>query len=299
MISASGSREFHRGRSTDPVLLGAHMSIAGGVPLAIQRASRIGCTALQIFVKNNVQWNARKFLDSEIKDFQLAWGKCQVRHIVAHSSYLINLASPDDDLWARSIRSLTEELICCERLGLSYLVVHPGSHMGKGEKYGIYRVSQAIDRIHSKMGDLRVHLALETTAGQGTSVGYHFEHLRDIVGYCKDPDKVFVCLDTCHIFAAGYDIRGKEVYLETMQKFQDVIGIDKLKVFHLNDSKKQLGSRVDRHHHIGKGMIGLPGFSFIMNDLRLFSVPKILETPKTETLWHDRRNLNLLRSLVH
>ena len=274
------------------------MSITGGIPLAIQRATQAGCNVLQVFVKNNARWKGRPLLDEEVELFRTAWAASDVREVVAHSSYLINLASPDNALRLRSIRALVDELKRCERLGLNYLVIHPGAHMGDGEKRGIHRIAKSLDQIHNESGMLGVQIALETTAGQGTSVGYRFEHLRDIIGSCCNSDRVFVCVDTCHIFASGYDIRAEEDYASTMKAFDRVIGIGRVKVFHFNDSKKALGSRVDRHDHIGKGMIGESGFVSILNDRRFTRVPKILETPKGKTSWHDRRNLRILRSLI-
>ena len=298
MASTSGLKRQRKERNGDLPLLGAHMSIAGGIPLAIQRATQADCNVLQVFVKNNTRWEGRPLLDEEVEVFRAAWAASDVRQVVAHNSYLINLASPDNALRLRSIQALVDELQRCERLGLSYLVIHPGSHMGEGEKRGIRRIARALDQVHHESGVLGVRIALETTAGQGTSVGYRFEHLRDIIGACRYSASVFVCVDTCHIFAAGYDIRAEEGYAGTMKAFDQVVGIGRVKVFHFNDSKKELGSRVDRHDHIGRGMIGESGFASILNDRRFRLVPKILETPKGKTPWHDRRNLRVLRSLI-
>ena len=279
-------------------LLGAHMSISGGLPLAIQRATQAGCNVLQVFVKNNNRWEGRSLLDEEVGMFQACWAASDLHEIVAHSSYLINLASPDNRLWLRSIRAVVDELNRCERLGLSYLIIHPGSHMGEGEERGIHRVAQALDQIYQEVGMFNVRIALETTAGQGTSLGYRFEHLRDIIGFCHYSTSVFICVDTCHIFAAGYDIRVEKDYKSIMKTFDQVVGIDCIKVFHLNDSKKELGSRVDRHDHIGEGMIGKSAFAWILNDRCFKQVPKILETPKGKTSGHDDRNLRVLRALM-
>lgn len=281
----------------DP-LLGAHMSIAGGTPLAIERATRAGCNALQIFVKNNNRWRGKALTDQEVWQFGQAWSDSGIGSIVAHDSYLINLASPRDELWRLSIAAFQDEMERCERLGLSYLVTHPGAHVGQGEERGVTRIAQAIDRIHRQTNGFRVRIALETTAGQGTSIGYRFEHLRDILGSCRHPEKVFVCLDTCHIFASGYDIRDLESYEETMEEFDRVVGLQKIRLFHLNDSKKGLGSRVDRHEHIGRGEIGTSGFRWILTDLRFTALPKIVETPKGKTDREDRRNLKVLRELA-
>ena len=196
-------------RDTNDPLVGAHMSIAGGTPLAIQRALQAGCRVLQIFVKNSNRWMGKTLVDEEVEGFRKAWADSKLHQVVAHDSYLINLASPQEELWQRSIEAMLDELDRCQRLGVSLLVTHPGSHMGVGEGAGVRRIAQAIDQIHERSGRCTVPIALETTAGQGTSVGYRFEHLRDILAATRHPERVFVCGDTCHIFAAGYDIRGE------------------------------------------------------------------------------------------
>ena len=277
--------------------LGAHMSIAGGIPLAAERAQKAGCEVLQIFVKNNNRWQGRPLSVEEALEFQKACQACSIEEAVGHAGYLINLASPQEDLWKRSIDSLIDELERAGRLSLGCLVVHPGSHMGMGESKGVRRVAQALNQISDRC-DWTVPIALETTAGQGTSLGSRFEHLRDIMGGLKAPNRVAVCLDTCHIFAAGHEIRDRRSYLKTLRAFQRTVGLEKLVLLHLNDSRRALGSRVDRHEHIGKGEIGLEGFRWIMNDRRLRSIPKILETPKGKTHREDRRNLRVLRSLI-
>lgn len=279
-------------------LLGAHMSIAGGIPFAVERALKAGCKVLQIFVKNNNRWKGRALGDEETREFRQAWSRSGLHSIVAHDCYLINLAAARERLWRQSMAAFVDEMARCERLGLSYLVTHPGAHVGAGEKKGIARIAKAIDRIHETTGGYHVRIALETTAGQGTSIGYRFEHLRDILAACRHPEKVFVCMDTCHVFAAGYDLRGRDAYLNTIEAFDQIVGIEKLQVFHFNDSKRDLGSRVDRHEHIGKGRIGLSGFRWILEDARFASLPKILETPKGKTNREDRRNLKVLRGLT-
>jgi deoxyribonuclease-4 len=279
-------------------LLGAHLSIAGGTPRAIRAAEELDCTALQIFVKNASRWTGPSIGDEESRHFRDLRSETRLRSVVAHGSYLINLASPDAELWRRSISAVLDELRRSEALGLDFLVLHPGSHLKTGEANGVRRVSRALNRIHQESGELRARIALETTAGQGTNLGYLFEHLRDMIAGCDSPERLGVCLDTCHIFAAGYEIREKEHYQSTMARFEEILGIRKLVVVHLNDSKRELGSRVDRHEHIGQGEIGLAAFESIMNDSRLKDVPKILETPKGEDGREDRRNLEKLRSLV-
>lgn len=279
-------------------LLGAHMSIEGGTPLALERAGRVGATALQIFVKNNNRWVGKLIDSDEAEEFRRVGARSRLESMVAHSSYLINMASPDTALWTRSIEAMGDELDRCRRLGLSHLVTHPGAHVGKGERWGLQRVARALDRIHEACPANPVHVALEVTAGQGSSLGYRFAHLRDVLGHCRHPEWIDVCLDTCHVFAAGYDFRDRQGYEAMMTEFDDLIGLEKLRVIHVNDSKRELGSRVDRHDHIGKGRIGLAGFGWIMRDRRLHDVPKILETPKGKDLKEDRRNLRTLRKLA-
>lgn len=274
------------------------MSIAGGIPLAVERARKTGCTVLQIFVKNRNRWKGRSLSEEEAAAFRLEREAAGLFAVVAHDSYLINLAAPGEELWSRSIEALVDELERSQRLRLSHLVAHPGAHMGEGESRGIRRIARALDVIHERTSDFRIRLALETTAGQGTSIGYRFEHLRDVLSACRDPARVDVCLDTCHVFAAGYDFRSEEGYHRTLEDFDKQIGLSRLRVIHLNDSKRELGSRVDRHEHIGRGQIGKAGFHWFLNDERFRHVPKILETPKGEDLREDRRNLRVLRSLI-
>ena len=279
-------------------LLGAHMSIAGGIPLAVERANQAGCNVLQIFVKNNHRWKGKILSEAEVSQFRKACSDSQIRSVVAHDSYLINFAVPGEKLWHLSIQAFIEEMERCHRLGLSYLVAHPGSHVGEGEERGIDRIARAIDRIHEQTRGYGVRIALETVAGQGTSIGYRFQHLRDILGSCRHPEKVSICLDTCHVFAAGYDLRSRESYRRMMKEFDRIIGLDKLCLFHFNDSKRELGSRVDRHEQIGTGKIGVAGFRWILEDRRFVGLPKIIETPKGKTHREDRRNLRILRSLA-
>lgn len=277
---------------------GAHMSIAGGTPNAVDDARSVGAGALQIFVKNNNRWQGKIISDEEAAAFRERVDQAGLLSVVAHASYLINLASPDEALRTRSIEAMLDELERCHRLGLSHLVVHPGAHMGEGEAAGIARVAASLDTILERFEKGRVVIALETTAGQGSSLGYRFEQLRDTLGQCRRSDRVAVCLDTCHAFAAGYDFRSVEGFQSMVAEFDRLVGLDKLQIFHVNDSKRELGSRVDRHQHIGKGEIGLNGFRWILNDPRLTGVPKILETPKGKNLRMDRVNLGKLRRLI-
>jgi deoxyribonuclease-4 len=281
-----------------PLLLGAHMSIAGGTPHAIDRAERAGCTVLQIFVKNSNQWKGKPLSEEEVQTFRTKRTASQLFDVVAHTCYLINLASPEGELRRRSLDTFVEELRRASLLGLSHLVVHPGTHGGDGENTGIRRIAEGLDEIQERATDCPVSVALEGTAGQGTSVGYRFEHLRDILGKCLQPERISICLDTCHLFASGHDFRDREGYERMIADFHQTVGLPKLHVLHCNDSKRGLGSRVDRHQHIGKGEIGVDGFRWLINDPRLARVPKIIETPKGLTLRLDKRNLRVLRALV-
>lgn len=280
------------------MLLGSHMSIAGGVFNALISGQELGCTTIQIFTKSNNQWKARPLTASEISEFRTKQKEYQISPVVAHDSYLINAASPDKALQKKSMEALLVELQRCEALGISYLVMHPGSHVGTGEKEGIKRIAEAINWVHSETKDFTVQIALETTAGQGTNLGYRFEQLAEIMDLTEQKKRLAVCLDTCHIFAAGYDIRTDTGCEKTIAEFDKIVGLDKLKVIHFNDSVKDFGSKVDRHEHIGKGKIGLEGFRFFMNDERFEKIPKILETPKDEEGKFDRMNLATLRKLV-
>lgn len=277
---------------------GAHMSIAGGVDKAFDRAEKAGCDSLQVFTKNSNQWNAKPLDEAVLEAWKQRESETGIWPVVAHDSYLINLASPKDDLWEKSIDAFGIELQRCDQLGIRYLVTHPGSHTGSGEAAGLAKVSEALNRLHDEMPDLDVITLLETTAGQGTNLGASFEHLATITEGVEDRSRVGYCLDTCHIFAAGYDFRTPEQYAETMKQFDELLGIERLFAIHLNDSKNDLGARKDRHEHIGQGFIGLEGFRQFVNDSRLAEVPGLLETKKGEDLAEDIENLATLRSLV-
>lgn len=280
------------------MLIGSHMSIAGGLSKALARGEDAGCATIQIFTKNASQWAVKPLDPDEVKRFRDACDATGIGPVVAHDSYLINLASPDYALYKKSIEAMKIELDRAEALGLPYVVGHPGAHVGSGEARGLKRIARAIDRIHTRTKKHRVQLLLETTAGQGSCLGARFEHLAKIIAMVKASERVGVCLDTCHIFTAGYDIRTKASYSKTMRAFNKVIGLDKLKVIHLNDSLKEFDSHRDRHAHIGQGLIGLDGFRCVMTDRRLKKIPKILETPKGEDLAEDRMNLGVLRKLA-
>ncbi len=280
------------------VRLGAHISIAGGIDRAVPTASAVGCEAIQVFVKSNNQWRAAPFRDGETRRFRENLETTGIGPVVAHDSYLINLCSPDETLWARSRDAFLVELDRCEALGIGFLVTHPGAHTGSGEAAGLARLVRALDEIHAVRPDQEVMVLLETTAGQGSCLGHRFEQLASVRRQVAQPRRVGVCLDTCHVFAAGYDLRTPAAYRETMQRFEETIGLDALRAIHLNDSKRELGSRVDRHEQIGAGRLGLRAFDLLLNDARLGDVPMILETPKGKDYAEDRVNLARLRSLL-
>ena len=280
------------------MLLGSHVSIAGGMHTAISRGEEIGCAAIQIFTKNANRWQAKPLQEHDITRFQDAWHNSGIDVVIAHDSYLINLGTPKEELWHKSQHALQIELKRCEQLGIPYLVMHPGSHVGSGEENGLQRVAESFDIIHRRTEGFTTKILIETTAGQGTNLGYRFEHIAHIFELVHEPDRLGVCLDTCHIFAAGYELRTAEGYQKTMTAFDRLIGLDRLQTIHLNDSLKPLGSRIDRHQEIGKGEIGLEGFRWLMNDGRLRENPMILETPKGDNpAASDQENLRVLRSL--
>ncbi|MBN1255753.1 MAG: deoxyribonuclease IV [Deltaproteobacteria bacterium] len=277
------------------------MSIAGGIDKALCRGMKLGCDVIQLFTKNANQWRAKPLLPDAIEAFRQARRETGVRPVAAHDSYLINLASPDEGLYKRSVEALWEELERAETLGLPYLVMHPGSHRGGGEEEGFYRIARAINLLYYQGPDIKVQILLETTAGQGATVGYRFEHFARIIEMIEEDERIGVCLDTSHVFAAGYAIETSEGYEATMKEFDRIIGLDRLKLIHLNDSKVALGTRVDRHEQIGQGYLGLEPFRLLMQDPRLADIPFILETPKGWTAsgedW-DKVNLRTLRGLV-
>ena len=279
--------------------LGAHMSISGGMTRAIERAVSVEATALQVFVKSSNQWAARPFGAGEAEDYRRASRDARLdRHTLAHASYLINLASPDDALWKKSGRALAEELARCTALDIPWLVVHPGAHVGSGVDAGIDRVVTASKAALDEAGATGAGILFETTAGQGSTLGAPFEDLGRLVAGVARKSRVGICFDTCHVLAAGYEFRNPESYAATMKALDEAVGLDRLKAFHLNDSKGDLGSRLDRHEHIGKGKVGLTAFGMILKDTRFSDLPMILETPKDEDLAEDRMNLGVLRSLA-
>jgi deoxyribonuclease IV len=279
-------------------LLGAHTSIRGGVSNAIELAEKLEFNTMQIFTKNNNRWAAKPFTLDEVKYFRERVKSSPIKTVIAHDSYLINLCATDKQMLNKSIDSFIDELTRCELLGIPYLNFHPGSHCGAGEEEGIKVIADSINEAHDKTKDFEVSTMLELTAGQGSAIGYRFEHLRKIIDLVDQPERMSICIDTAHLFAAGYDFRTKETYEKTFSDFDKIIGLKRLKCFHINDSKKELGSRVDRHEHIGQGKIGLEGFRLLMNDKRFFKIPKILETPKGKEMLEDIENLKVLRSLI-
>ncbi len=274
------------------------MSIAGGLHAAIERACSIRCTAMQIFVKNNMQWFAHPLTRGEIHAFLNHAQRCQLAAVLAHANYLINLGATNPQFHANSIKALTEELIRADQLELPFLVMHPGAHMGVGEEAGLRKITSSIDTIFARIQNVRTKIALETTAGQGSSLGHRFEELAFIIENVREPERLSVCLDTAHVFAAGYDITSDAAVKKTFREFDRIIGRERLAAIHINDSKTGRGSRVDRHAHIGQGQIGLDAFRFVMNASRFRKIPKVLETPKGKDLKEDVVNMRKLRKLI-
>jgi deoxyribonuclease-4 len=280
------------------LLIGAHTSTAGGVYTAIERATKMKFTAIQIFTKNNNRWHANALEENEIIKFKDLFLKSNLGFILSHSSYLINLCSNNRVVLKKSRHAFIDELKRCELLGIPHLNFHPGSHGGQGEKDGIKIIAESLNICHEKTKNCKVTSMLEATAGQGTTLGYRFEQLQKIIDLVEDKKRMTVCIDTAHIFAAGYNIRDQKEYKIVVKEFDDIIGLKRLKCLHMNDSKKELGSRIDRHEHIGKGSIGKEGFINIMNDKKLEKIPKILETPKGKEMKEDWINIKTLKKLI-
>ncbi|MDD2360774.1 MAG: deoxyribonuclease IV [Syntrophaceticus schinkii] len=276
---------------------GAHMSIAGGMDQAVWRGQKVGCDTIQVFVKNASRWKAKPLAPEDISRFRQALRETRISPVIAHNSYLINLASPDEDLWMKSLDALIVEVERCAALEIPFLVMHPGAHTGAGEEVGLNRITIALNEVLKRTDNSKVTILLESTAGQGSILGGRFDHLAKLLSESFNPERLGICLDTCHIFAAGYDLRTNDACEETFKEFDQIVGLDKLKAIHLNDSQGELGSRRDRHEHIGMGRIGLEGFRWIVNNSELSCLPLILETPKGPDLKEDRDNLGILRSL--
>jgi len=301
-------------------ILGAHQSIAGGHHKAVERAAALGCQCVQLFTanprafraagtrlgfgrlytKNNNQWRARPIAQGRPERFREQLARLGISHPLAHDSYLINLASPDRSLWRRSVAAFVEELRRAEALGIPYVVTHPGAYTTGSEQRGLHRIVRALDEIHARTRDLRARCLLETTAGQGTSLGWRFEQLAELLEGVAEPDRLGFCFDTCHVFAAGYPLGTEKEYRATMREFNRVVGLNRIKAFHLNDSRRPLGSRVDRHAHIGRGEMGIEPFRLLLNDRRFRRVPMYIETPKGEENGEDLDAINLrtLRGLI-
>jgi deoxyribonuclease IV len=281
-------------------MLGSHLSIAGGMHNALLEAEKLGLDTVQIFTKNQQQWKANPLSSEAIAMFKEHADRLGFTQIVAHDSYLINLAAVDPEMRAKSMAAFSHEMERCDQLGISYLVTHPGAHVGQGEDRGLEKIIDAFNEIMLAHPGDGVTVCVETTAGQGSCLGWSFEHIARILNGVKRADRFGVCLDTCHVLAAGYDIRTTAGTKKMLDDFDRIVGIERLQVFHLNDSKKALGSRVDRHTHLGRGAVGLEAFKTIMRDERFKDVPKILETPKEEAAdgrqW-DEINIGILRDL--
>jgi deoxyribonuclease-4 len=280
--------------------LGAHMSIKGGLERSILRGKKLGCQVIQIFTGNTNQWASKTLTSKEIDLFLKTRENSLVEPVAAHTSYLINLASPRPDVLKKSFRAFLDELERTARLAIPYLVMHPGSHLGTGEGEGIRQIAESLNRIQDRTPNYKTKILLETTAGQGTNLGYRFEHLAEILGNIEARERIGVCLDTCHVFAAGYHFGNSTAYTELIDNFDNIIGLHNLKLIHVNDSKRKLGSKIDRHEHIGLGFIGNKGFSCFLKDPAMKEIPFILETPKGKNKdgnEFDVENLNLLRKL--
>ena len=281
-------------------ILGAHESIAGGYHKAVEKAGQCGCDCVQLFTKNNNQWHAKDITRDQARRFREVLAERKIVHPVAHDSYLINLASPDRTLWRKSVDALVAELLRAETLGIPHVITHPGAFTAGSEASGLRQIVRALDEIHRQTRRVEATCLLETTAGQGTSIGWRFEQLAAILDGVRDPGRLGVCFDTCHVFAAGYPMGTQKQYKATMKQFDATVGLRQIKAFHLNDSKRELGSRVDRHAHIGRGEMGLEPFRHLLADRRFRKTPMYLETPKgrQDGIDMDVINLNTLRKLI-
>lgn len=276
-------------------LIGAHLSTKGGLNTVFERATAIDASAVALFAKNASQWKGKVLTDEDCASFN---AQRTVRPMLTHASYLINLATTNEEFHRKSITAMIDELDRAERLGIHAVVLHPGAHLGAGSDAAVDQIARSLDVIHAAIPNHRVVTLLETAAGQGSCVGCTFEELGQMIRLVDDKKRVGICFDTCHVFAAGYDIRTRDGYERTIDEMERHVGLDNLGAFHLNDSKKELGSRVDRHEHIGDGQIGLDAFRFLLNDRRFTRLPKVLETPKLIETESDLRNIRTLRSLV-
>lgn len=281
-------------------IFGSHLSIAGGYYKAVNRAAELGLNAVQLFTKNNNQWKAKPISDEDIRLFQTALKDSGIRHPISHASYLINLASPDQELRTKSIDAMVVEIQRADLLGIPYVIFHPGAYTTSSEAEGLDAIINSLDEIHSRTGDLRTYPLLENTAGQGSNLGWKFEHLQFIIEGVKQPDRLGVCIDTCHAFAAGYPMHTAAEYQNTVKQMKTTFGLKRIKAIHLNDSKKAFGSRRDRHEHIGEGEMGLEPFRHLLNDSRFSRIPMYLETEKGQRdgVELDTINLQTLKQLL-
>jgi deoxyribonuclease-4 len=284
--------------SMSSILLGSHTSVSGGIHKAFERAASIGCTTMQVFVKNANQWHGKPATADDVLKYRQAEAEVTVRPVIAHAAYLINLCAANPAIRKKSREGFVDELRRCEMFGIKALIVHPGAHVGAGEDEGIKSIAESLNAAHEQTKNFRTLSALETTAGQGTTLGYTFEHLRRIIDLVDQQDRMAVCIDTCHLFAAGYPVHTKDGWDSTIRDLDQIVGLKRLVAVHVNDSMKPFGSRLDRHEHIGKGVMGLEGFRALMNDSRLVNIPKILETDKSEDLHEDVENMEVLRGLI-
>ena len=284
------------------MLLGAHMSVSGGLHLAFERGQAVGCQTMQIFTKSERQWKSKPLDEGILTAWQTARQKYEIGPVLTHDSYLINLASPVDEAWEKSIDAFRDEIARNGQLGIPFLVTHAGAHLNAGEEAGLSRIAQAVNRLHREFEEAgespATTILFETTAGQGTALGYKFEHWARLREQLEHPEWTGICFDTCHVFASGYDLTTPEGYTTAMDEFERYIGTDNIRAFHMNDSQKGLGSRVDRHEAIGQGAMGLEPFRFLMNDSRFMNTPMVLETPKSPDGHEDIENLAILRGLV-
>ncbi len=278
------------------MILGAHVSVSGGLHNAIKSGDELHCDAIQIFLRNPNQWKAKPPTAAILEKFSTAWTESPIAEVIVHDIHLSNLASPKPEVLEKSRAQFREQMELAHVLGLRYIVTHLGAHLGEGETIGLKRLSDSFDGLFENAEAPDVMVLLETTAGQGTNLGYRFEHLRDVIGMSKYPHRFGVCFDTCHVFAAGYDMRTEADCETTFDQFDHGIGLDRLKAFHLNDAKSAYQSCVDRHEHIGEGAIGAAAFAFILNDARFAETPLIIETPQMKTM--HKTNLETLRGLV-
>lgn len=276
--------------------MGAHVSISGGVSKAFGRGVDIGCGAIQIFAKNQSQWKGKVIDDKELEKYHQQQEETGIGPVIIHDSYLINLCAPDPEMYEKSLNAFGDEIDRAEMLRVPYLNFHPGSHLGQGEEWGLKKNAESLNLMIDRRPDAKVMLLIEATAGQGTNLGYRFEQVREIMDGIENRERIGVCIDTAHIFAAGYDLRTEEAYEKTIKELDDIIGLTHVKAFHLNDSKKDLGTRVDRHENIGEGFIGIKAFELLVNDPRFEGIPMILETPGGEEYF--KKNLIKLRKLI-